>query len=125
DFISTGVPRTGREFPVSESEFHSRPPAVMEVPTHREPDIPQRKFAPDGPWIEIHTSIAGKSEADPGRIIQGSYRHKAGNCIEVRAEDGKSIVHPIQPGDSIEAFVRKQLREQYKRGTGEFWDRIN
>src|SRR5262249_45610217 len=115
DFIATGVPRTGREFPISESEWHSRPPFVT-VPD-RQPHKPGDRIAhrePDGPWIDVHTSIAGKSESDPGRIIQGSYRHKAGNCIEVRSEDRKSVVHPVGPNDDVESFVRKQLRLQYK-----------
>ena len=125
DRIVTGVPRTGRD--CEPTEWHSRQPTVaMEVPDYREPGvrIPQRGTpASDGPWVNITTSFGGKTESDPGRIIQGSYRHRSGGCIEVRAEDGKSVVHPMQPGDSIEVFVRKQLREQYKRGTGDFWDR--
>jgi hypothetical protein len=41
----------------------------------------------------------------------------------VRDEDGKSAVHPINPGDDVLAFARKVLREAFTRGTGDFWDR--
>jgi len=126
DFIPTGVPRTGRD--CEPGEWHRRPAEATEVPTYREPGvrIPQR-FAPasDGPWVDISTAIGGKTESDPGRIIQGSYRHKAGGYIEVRTEDNKSVVHPVSPGDNVEAFVRKQIREAFTRGTGDFWDRPN
>jgi hypothetical protein len=132
DFIVTGVCRTGRD--CEPSEFHRRPAVGTEVPIHREPGVrlsqlaQMRQFesAPDGPWIDISTSIAGKTESDPGRIISGSYRHKSGGYVEIRDENGKGLgTSAIVPGDNIEVFVRKQLREAYKRGTGDFWDRLN
>jgi hypothetical protein len=65
-----------------------------------------------------------KTETDPGRIIQGSYRHKAGGFLEVRGDDGKTLgTHPIKPGDDVLTFARKVLREAFTRGTGDFWDR--
>src|SRR5262245_52272917 len=92
DVIITGVPRTGRDVPPD--EWHTRPAVVMEVPAHREPGvrIPQRGTpASDGPWVDISTSIAGKTESDPGRIVPGSYRHKAGGFVEIRDEGGKGL----------------------------------
>src|SRR5262245_1062290 len=61
-FLLTGVPRVGRD--CEPDEWHTRPAVVMEVPAYREPGvrIPERGApASDGLWINISTSIAGKT----------------------------------------------------------------
>jgi len=124
--IVTGVPRCGRDVPL---EPHHLQRAAPQEPapwwTDKVGKISHQERVWEsehiGDWIDITTSIGGKNESDPGRIIPGSYRHKGNNFIEVRGDDGKSLgVHPISAGDDVLTFARKLLREGRN---SQFWDR--
>jgi len=123
--IVTGVPRCGRDVPLEPHHLQrAAPPEEAPWWKDRVGKMSHQEHVwesePIGPWIDIGTSIGGKNDSDPGRIIPGSYRHKGNNFIEVRGDDGKSLgVHAIKSGDDILVFAKKLLREG--RNT-QFWD---
>jgi hypothetical protein len=112
--ITTGVLRSadfGRDWaPLPPTEWYPKRYAAQDK--HRKPAITRPSESPAEPeWRPIRTSIAPRSDDDPGAVLTGTYAIDQYNRLCVRDADDRDLgSEMLSEADDVEVAARRILR---------------